>query len=288
MKSDLNKFNFQEVPLNSKINLPNIEKGAYQDVFASSFSSPIEDLLDHCSKKHSGIGNKYENWKTNARSIALQQNIIKYVLKIGKEKKEVENFWNRYETKIESLLKGIKDPKKKKEVKDEFWGLKRSIIGSLATINFFGSQGFQVDYPSIEEDMKKKCDLKFHKSTKEKGEIVLAVQLKSTHLPDLGKDEIQNVVNKLILTNNKELNDKDRKDFDILKQYCALKSNESEEKHIPLFVNMPVSQEVRTGRKRCVDIIKIVNNSGEINSVMQKSLERKWNEKKKDIGFDKI
>lgn len=219
-----------------------------------------------------------EREKMNIESVKFQQNMIKYVQENKDNPEKIEDIWKEYDEIISNGLRDVDNVDRQRALKSEFFGIKTSIIGSSASINFFESQGFKVNYPSPEEDMIEKCDLKF---TREEDDATLVVQLKSLFLQDLSRKEIEEVVSSLILTDDKGLRKKkDREDFNILCKYCESKTN----KHIPLFVKMPVLQEQRIKGRR-TEIVKVVSGSGEINRALQKSLEMRWEKCKNELGL---
>jgi hypothetical protein len=118
MKNSLSgEFSPREIFPKSKgaIDLPNREAEV-----GSSLPFLTEELLESCLEERERIGNKYEDWEDNARSIIFQQNMIRCILSVREKTEEVEKIWNEYETKAEIFLEKIKDPEKKKRVKTSF------------------------------------------------------------------------------------------------------------------------------------------------------------------------
>jgi len=225
------------------------------------------------------ITNKRENDK---ESVIFQQDMIEYLLSICEDEEDVESFWDAYEKNVSAYIGKIDGGENKRKAWTYFNNLKRSIIGSSAVVRFFEGQGFQMKLPSVEEDMAKKCDLKFDKE-----EITLAVQVKSGHLQDLSRKKTEKIVSELILTDAKKLEGKDEKDFRILSGYCSsLSSSKNNEVYLPVFVNIPVTQESRYGMRRHIDIIKLVDESGKISKTLQKFMEDRWKKAKETFDVD--
>ena len=260
------EFDFNmETPTTRKDPLEGFEK------VANGFSA-------HSEKK---ITNQRENDK---ESVSFQQDMIEYLLSICENKEDVKNFWGEYGKSVSVYIKEIDGDKNKEEAWTYFNNLKRSIIGSSAVVRFFEGQGFQMRFPSVEEDITKKCDLKFDKG----GKITLAVQIKSSYLNYLDKKEEGEVINRLVLTNTgadvkKLKEDKDRKDFRTLSSYCSLSSGNNKI-YLPVFVNIPVTKE-SVIRRRVVKT-NLVDESGKINETLQKAMEVKWGEAKENFGVD--
>lgn len=210
-----------------------------------------------------------EREKMNRSSIKFQQDMIEYIKKNENNPKKINEIWEEYDEVVDNGVKIADNAEKRKKIRDDFFGIKVSIIGSLATINFFEDKGFDTEYPSIEEDMVKKCDLRF---VKEDSNLSLAVQLKSLFLSDLSKKEINKIIDNLILTDEKFIiNQKYKKDFSILSEYCQTQDGNC----VPVFIQMPVAQSQR-GKGRRTEIVKIIKTNGEINNVLQKSLDMRW------------
>lgn len=256
-----------------------IQKGVFSEEQEERFGMVAENF----SQRHKIMDAKLND----SESIIFQQDMIKSLLAIGKSKKEVKNFWDEYEKNVSIYVGKIGGDQNKKEMRAYFNGLKISVLGSSAVVNFFKGQGFRAEFPSVQEDMNKKCDFKFITSNSKEEEIILAVQIKSKHLPYLNKKEEQEVIDELILTDDKKLKgEKEKKDFQILSKYCRLLSKERENKiYLPVFINIPVTKESEDY------ITNLVDGGGKINSVMQNAMEVKWKEAKKssdvDFGIDK-
>lgn len=101
--------------------------------------------------------------------------MIEYLLSICENEEDVENFWNAYEKSVSAYCGNPNICRNKEKAWTYFNNLKRSVIGSSAVVRFFEGQGFQMELPSVEEDMARKCDLKFIASNNKEEKIILAV-----------------------------------------------------------------------------------------------------------------
>lgn len=95
-------------------------------------------------------------------------------------------------------------------------------------------------------------------------------------MPILNRKETNKVIERLILSNIKKLEGKDKEDFKTLNKYCLLSSGN----YLPVFVNIPVTQESRTG------IIDLVDEGGKISKTLQKFMEDGWKEAKENFEID--
>lgn len=222
----------------------------------------------------------------NEGSILFQQNIAKAIL-AAKNTEMAKNIWKEYQELVDNYMGELDSSERKAEAKLYFNSLKRSVLGSVAVIKFFEKQGFNVEFPTIKQDGYKKCDLMFEPKSKKGNHFGLIAQIKSHHIPAVGKKEIGEIINKLILTDAEELGGKDQKDFGILEKYSQTLSAEKGKKYFPIFINMPVTREMQDGERRRFSIIQLVDQNGKINEVLDNSMSVKWGEKKKKLGVDK-
>ena len=238
----------------------------------------FNDVAENFSNRHGRVGAEVND----SKSIIFQQDMIKKLSAISKDKKEVKDFWDMYKEDISAYIGeacNSGDEKEIKRIEKYFNGLKRSVIGSSAVINFFEGQGFQVEFPSVKEDMEKKCDLKFIISDNNKKEIALAVQIKSSRLDRLNTKEQEEIIEKLILVNVERLEGKDKQDFRTLRMYCS-SSSRSSKTYLPVFINIPVT--LGSGNSR----VDLVDESGKISKNLQKFMEDRWKEAKNNFDVD--
>lgn len=280
LEPDFNEHDFREIHPNPSIG-ESLDFGSSPIGNESKVRHPFENF-EPLAKNFSRREKITERGEVDENSILFQQKMIKSLLSAEKSG-EAEKFWQEYENLVSGYAKELSGEKDKKEARAYFSGLKRSVLGSVAGIKFFKERGFEVKFPTTKEDGWKKCDLIFEPDKNSGKKFGLAVQIKSRHLPAMSRKEVSEAASRLILADEEKLSGDARKDFKTLGKYCVTLSKEAKKSVFPVFVNMPVSRETRSG-----DTLQLVNQSGRIDENLEKTLKGKWEECEKQIaGVDK-